>query len=216
MAEARVAGDASTPPVAAFDFDGTMVPGDSLLPFVWQAAGPRRFLRAVGRHGARVALATVARVGSRDAAKAAFVSTALRGLAVSELVAAGVEFSHRLEARVHPAALERIAWHRAQGHDLVLISASLLLYLEPLATRLGFSAVLATGLEVDQTGHLTGALDGLNVRGREKVARLERWLDGRKPELWAYGDSAGDRELLAAADHGRRIRRGRFGELPGA
>lgn len=216
MADDRPTGAAPTPAVAAFDFDGTLVPGDSLLPFVWRAAGPRRFLQAVGRHGARVALATVAKVGSRDAAKAAFVSTALRGLPVSDLVAAGVEYSHRLEPRIHPAALERIAWHRDRGHDLVMISASLLLYLEPLATRLGFAAVLATGLEVDSTGHLTGALDGLNVRGPEKVARLRRWLDGRQPELWAYGDSAGDRELLAAADHGRRIRRGRFGDLPGA
>ena len=216
MAEALAGGAGGAPVVAAFDFDGTLVPGDSLLPFVWRAAGPRRFLEAVTRHGLRVVLATVARVGSRDAAKAAFVSTALRGLPVSDLVAAGVDFSHRLERRIHPAALERIAWHRSRGDELVLISASLLLYLEPLAARLGFAAVLATGLEVDSTGHLTGALDGLNVRGPEKVARLERWLDGRRPELWAYGDSAGDRELLALADHGRRIRRGRFGDLPEA
>lgn len=216
MADARPSGGARTPVVAAFDFDGTLVPGDSLLPFVWRAAGRRRFLNAVARHGPRVALATVAKVGNRDAAKAAFVSTALRGLPVSDLVASGVEFSHRLESRLHPAALERIAWHRTQGHELVMISASLLLYLEPLANRLGFAAVLATALEVDSTGHLTGALDGLNVRGPEKVARLQRYLDGRRPQLWAYGDSAGDRELLAAADHGRRIRRGRFGDLPGA
>lgn len=215
MAEAQ-AGPDRTPVVAAFDFDGTLVPGDSLLPFVWRAAGPRRFLHAMARHGVRTALATIARVGSRDAAKAAFVSTALRGLPVSELVAAGIAFSHHLEPRIHPAALDRIDWHRRQGHELVLVSASLLLYLEPLAARLGFSAVLATALEVDQTGHLTGAIDGLNVRGAEKVARLQRWLGGRRPELWAYGDSAGDRELLAAADHGRRVRRGRFGDLPDA
>ena len=200
--------------VAAFDFDGTLVPGDSLLPFVWRAAGPRRFLRASVRHGARVGLATAGVAGSRDAAKAAFVRTALRGLAMSDLVAAAVEFSHRLEARVHPAALERIAWHRDQGHELVLISASLELYLEPLARRLGFDAVLATRLVVRQDGFLTGDLDGLNVRGPEKVARLEKWLDGCECELWAYGDSPGDAELLAAADHGHRIRRGRFGDLP--
>jgi phosphatidylglycerophosphatase C len=197
--------------VAAFDFDGTLVPGDSLLPFVWRAAGPRRFLHAVARHGLRTALATGARIGSRDAAKAAFVSTAMRGLPSGDVVGAGVEFSHRLEPKVHPAALDRIAWHRDRGHELVLISASLLAYLEPLAERLGFDAVLATGLEVGQDGFLTGALDGLNVRGPEKVARLEAWLDGRPCELWAYGDSHGDRELLARADHGQRIRRGRFG-----
>ena len=214
MADAA-ARDPGVRTVAAFDFDGTLVPGDSLLPFVWRAAGPKRFSHAVARHGLRTALAAGARVGSRDAAKAAFVSTALRGLPVSEVVAAGVAFSHRLEDKVHPAALDRIAWHRARGDELVLISASLLVYLEPLAQRLGFDAVLATGLETGQDGLLTGALDGLNVRGAEKVARLERWLDGCPCELWAYGDSPGDNELLARADHGHRIRRGRFGDVPG-
>ena len=202
--------------VAAFDFDGTLVPGDSLLPFVWRAAGPRRFLHAAARNGGRVALATIARIGSRDEAKAAFVSTALRGLPSSELVGAGVEFSHRLEAKVHPAGLDRIRWHRERGHELVLVSASLLVYLEPLADRLGFDAVLATGLEVGQDGLLTGGLDGANVRGPEKVVRLRRWLDDCPCELWAYGDSHGDRELLAEADHGHRIRRGRFGDVPSA
>ena len=218
MADTATSGDhdPGVRTVAAFDFDGTLVPGDSLLPFVWRAAGPMRFLHAAARHGLRTALATGARIGSRDAAKAAFVSTALRGLPVSEVVGAAAEFSHRLEAKVHPAALERIAWHRDRGHELVMISASLLVYLEPLAQRLGFDAVLATGLETGQDGMLTGALDGLNVRGPEKVARLERWLDGCECELWAYGDSHGDKELLARADHGHRIRRGRFGDVPTA
>jgi HAD superfamily hydrolase (TIGR01490 family) len=198
--------------VAAFDFDGTLVPGDSLLPFVWRVAGPGRFLAAAARHGPRVALATVGRIGSRDAAKAAFIGATLRGLPISSVVPEAVAFSHRLEARIHPAALQRIDWHRRQGHELVLISASLRIYLEPLAERLGFDHVIATALEVGQDGHLTGALDGANVRGPEKLARLRRWLDGDDVELWAYGDSEGDRELLAAADHGRRVRRGRFGD----
>jgi phosphatidylglycerophosphatase C len=57
---------------------------------------------------------------------------------------------------------------------------------------------------------------GLNNRGPEKVARLQAWLDARfgsgaDVELWAYGDSPGDAELLAMADHptwiGRRAPR---------
>ena len=64
---------------------------------------------------------------------------------------------------------------------------------------------MATELEVDADGRCTGALVGGNCRGPEKVRRLHAWLDahhgGRDAvELWAYGDSPGDRELLAAAD----------------
>ena len=40
----------------------------------------------------------------------------------------------------------------------------------------------------------------------EKAARLRHWLDGAPAEVWAYGDSRGDRELLAMADHPVLIR----------
>jgi phosphatidylglycerophosphatase C len=202
--------------VAAFDFDGTMVPGDSLLPFVWRVAGPRRFVTACARHGLRVVLATGARIGSRDDAKAAWIRSALRGLPSADVDAEGERFASHLEARVSEDALGRIRWHRSQGHEVVVISASLQVYLAPLGRRLGVDAVLATGLETGADGRLTGGLDGANVRGPEKLARLEAWLgfgvDAGACELWAYGDSDGDRELLAAADHGYRITRKGFPE----
>ena len=53
----------------------------------------------------------------------------------------------------------------------------------------------------DPTTGSTGQLEGGNVRGPEKVRRVREWLGAGEVELWAYGDSAGDRELLAAADH---------------
>jgi phosphatidylglycerophosphatase C len=90
-----------------------------------------------------------------------------------------------------------------------LVSASLEVYLAPLGDRLGFDGVLATSLQVGNDGLLTGRLKGANVRRAEKAARLRGWLDARpgeaRHELWAYGDSVGDRELLAMADHPRRV-----------
>ena len=62
--------------------------------------------------------------------------------------------------------------------------------------------MLATELAVGDDGRLTGELARPNVRGPEKVRRLDEWLarEGRPAFVWAYGDSAGDRELLARAD----------------
>ena len=199
--------------VAAFDFDGTLVPGDSLLPFVWRAAGPRRFFAATARHGLRVAGAAGLKVGSRDDAKAAWVRAAMRGLPLADVTAEAEQFAARLESRVAPEAIGRIRWHRSRGHEVVLISASLQIYLAPFGRRVGFDAVLATGLEVGADGRFTGRLEGGNVRGEEKVARLRQWLGVDTCELWAYGDSDGDRELLAAADHGYRISRKGFPDL---
>jgi phosphatidylglycerophosphatase C len=77
-----------------------------------------------------------------------------------------------------------------------------------LGDALGVDAVLATRLAADGET-FTGALVGENCRGPEKLRRLDEWLAARVGveggrngvELWAYGDSAGDRELLEVADH---------------
>lgn len=198
--------------VAAFDFDGTLVPGDSLLPFVRRAAGRRRFAWSVVRHGPRVMMATVVGIGSRDAAKAAFVRTALRGLDAAHVADCGETFAATLVDRLRPAAAARLRWHQARGHDVVLVSASLSVYLEPVGRRLGLAAVLATALEEGADGRLTGELVGANVRGPEKIRRLRVWLGegAGNVELWAYGDSAGDRELLADVDHPLLVRKGRW------
>ena len=87
---------------------------------------------------------------------------------------------------------------------MVLVSASFEVYLRPLGELLAVDEVLATRLELAD-GIATGALDGPNCRGPEKVRRLHDWADsefgGRtNVRVVAYGDSAGDRELLADAD----------------
>jgi phosphatidylglycerophosphatase C len=147
----------------------------------------------------------------RDASKAALVARLLRGYPAESLKLAGEAFGARLPGRLRPAMVNRMEWHREQGHRIVIVSASLAVYLEPLGRRLGLDGVLSTQLEVGEDGLLTGRLKGANCRGQEKADRLQAWIVsnvcGGPVELWAYGDSAGDRELLAMADHPLLINR---------
>jgi len=122
------------------------------------------------------------------------------------------EFATDVVARhLRPETLERVEWHRRQGHALVIVSASLADYLRPVAERLGFDAVLATELQRGTDGRLTGELAGANVRRVEKARRLDAWLDGRPAFVWAYGDSRGDLELFERADRPVRVGGGRRG-----
>jgi phosphatidylglycerophosphatase C len=193
--------------VAAFDFDGTLISRDSFLPFLLRLVGRRALGQACMLSGP--ALASAFGATRRDAAKAALLARLLKGYPSADLEAKGLEYSRDLEARIRPVMAGRIAWHRKEGHRLVIVSAGLAVYLEPLGRRLGFDGVLATSLEVGPDGLLTGRLLGPNVRRGEKAVRLRDWLStevGQQPwELWAYGDSVGDRELLAMAQHPRRV-----------
>jgi len=62
----------------------------------------------------------------------------------------------------------------------------------------------ALGVEqgVDGVDRFTGLLEGADCTGAEKLRRLQALVGGlHDVELHVYGDSDGDRELLAAADH---------------
>ena len=213
--------------VAAFDFDGTLVDGDSLIPFLaWvsKLAAPTPLsappslpkpiparlgqARLLVRTGS--AMLSAYRSGGRDAAKVAVLARTVKGLPVDQVASAGAAFGSHLATRVRPEMADKIRWHREQGHLTVLVSASLTAYLTTFASRVGIEKVVATELEVGADQRLTGKILGANVRGEEKARRLTEVIDeaGGASELWAYGDSSGDDQMLAMADHPARVSRG--------
>lgn len=186
--------------VAAFDFDKTVSTRDNVVPFLRAAVGSRRLAWALARTSPRLVAAALDD-HKRNAAKAALVHRTLTGYDAARLDEIATAFADDVVDRhLRPDVVTRVEWHRRQGHELVLVSASLAPYLDVIGARLGFDAVIATELAVND-GRLTGELAGANVRGAEKVERLDAWLGDRPAFVWAYGDSAGDRELLARADH---------------
>jgi phosphatidylglycerophosphatase C len=187
--------------VAAFDFDGTLTTLDTLRDFVKFAVGPGRYAAGLVR-AAPWFLGALTRCCGRGPAKARFLAVTLGGRSRSELEAVARDYvEQRLPALVRPEMAARVQEHRQLGHELVLVSASPSLYLELWAAQAGFAAVLATELEF-RDGTCSGRLAGPNCWGPEKVRRLRQWFAGERPGvLYAYGDSRGDRELLAMADH---------------
>lgn len=196
--------------VAAFDFDGTITRKDTLGPFLVHFVGRRRMLAAGLPHAHRLGGAAIGRA-DRDLAKERYFVSLLAGRPAEDLVAAGAAYAARVLERApfNDAVVERMAWHAEVGHEIVVISASLAVYVGPVVAALGAHATFATEVEVAD-GLLTGRLVDGNVRAANKVARLEGHLRGEDAEVWAYGDSAGDAELLAFADHPHLVRKGRI------
>ena len=189
------------PPVVAFDFDGTLTYCDSLLPFLRFVRGRRHFWREMLRLSPTFAAHRLGLV-SRDSAKQTLLSAMLSQIKVAYLDSLASSFaSDVLPSLINSRALGRLAEHVGDGHRVFIVSASPELYLVPWAAAHGVEAVIASRLE-QAGGIYTGRLLGANCRGPEKLRRLAEHLpaSGAQP-VYAYGDSDGDRELLAAATY---------------
>ncbi|GHT80856.1 hypothetical protein FACS1894154_04700 [Betaproteobacteria bacterium] len=186
--------------VAAFDFDGTITTRDTFLPFLIRACGRARVYAVLLRLGGEALRVWLGR-SDRDRFKVLLLRRLLAGAAVANLMKSGIEHAKFILPWCRPAALERIRWHQEQGHRLVMVSASLNFYLEAVAAQLGFEDVLCTEMLAVE-GVCSGELKGENCRAAEKVKRLQGLLGALEScEIYAYGDSDGDTEMLASADH---------------
>lgn len=188
--------------VAAFDFDGTLTYGDTLLPFLSFVRGPAQTCGSLIR-AAPALLACLFSVNYRQQAKEAILKKTIAGMGIEEARQYGEKFAlGPLLVKIRPEAMQKLHWHKQEGHRCLLISANLDVYLEPWASNAGFHDLICSKVEADKKGKLTGKLIGLNCWGPEKTRRLLQLLGPKENYvLYAYGDSKGDRPMLDLADY---------------
>lgn len=186
--------------VAAFDFDVTITKKDTFVPFLIWAFGKAKVYKAFIRLLPE-AIKVIIKLSSRDSFKEKIIAILFTQKSAQQLNVLGAGYASSFTPLIRPKAKERIKWHKEQGHRLVMVSASLSLYLEKAAKDLGFDDLLCTELE-EKDGFFTGQLEGKNCRCQEKVNRLQTLLgDLAQYELYAYGDSEGDKQMLSVANH---------------
>jgi HAD superfamily hydrolase (TIGR01490 family) len=184
--------------LALFDFDGTVTKSDTWTPFMRFAVRPTRML--AGRVllspvvvGYRLGMVSASR-GRQMAARVGF-----QGEEAPTVRQRGVEYAMTaLPRTLRQLALERIECHKSQGDDVVVVSGSLDVYLGPWCERRGIDYICTT-LE-ERGGRLTGRYVQGDCSGAEKARRiLQRYQLTRYALVYAYGDSAEDREMLELA-----------------
>ncbi len=196
--------------VAAFDFDGTLTRGDSLVPFLARGLGWPRLVLALAQASPWLA-AYALRVAPNHVAKARLLNVTLRDRRLAELAEWTQQWLARdLPSQWNPWALAQLQAHQQAGRCCVMVSASPDLYLTQVAKQLGFDAVICTEMEVRGRGadaHLTGRMRTPNCHGAQKVLRLQAWLNqqlGTQSVDYrlhsAYGDTSGDLPMLALTD----------------
>jgi HAD superfamily hydrolase (TIGR01490 family) len=207
---------AARPVAAVFDLDKTITRRATYVPFLLSVAhrDARKLLSVVPI--AAAGLAYKFGLISRGRVKEIMLSTVLGKASRAEVAAYADAFvAECVAGGLRPGALRAIAGHRAQGHNLILATASFDFYVEPLGRELGFDSVVATRSAWDRGGRLLGRIDGENCYGAEKLRRLEEALPGLRSNyrVVAYSDSHVDLPLLRWAHEGvavnpsRRLRR---------
>ena len=188
-------------PITAFDFDGTLTARDSFTAFLrWRTDGWRWALGLLRlAPAAAIYLATRDRGRLKATSVRVFLSGASRAALERQAAAFAADQADRL---FRPDALDRWAAHRAAGDRLEIITASTEEGVAPFAAQLGADALIGSRLAWNADGRAGAGLDGPNCRGPEKVRRLKARF-GPEVEIGdAYGDTSGDRDMLAMARSG--------------
>jgi len=184
--------------IAAFDFDGTLTTKDTLLVFLKHVFSKRQLANGLIRLSL-VLTAFKFKLISNNVAKQKLFAYFFAGMSIDTFNKYAESFKPKINAVINPVALERLKWHQEQGHTCIIVSASVENWIKPWAAD--YDAIVAsTRIEVID-GKITGRFLGENCYGSEKEKRvLELYPDRAGYQLYAYGDSGGDRALLAMAD----------------
>ncbi len=202
---------------ALFDFDGTLIRGDSIIAFmryVWKhkLCSLWDWVRFVVAGG----LFTFGLISPKRAKEMAL--RFLKGHSREQYVHMAEDFCQtELIPRLYPQGMAALRRHQAASDQVLVISASPAFYLEPLVDMLGLTAVLGTRFETDEQGRFTGRIIGINCRGEEKPLRIQDYLDKTGGQLnadtsLAYGNSTHDLPMMRlcrrayAVDPSRKLR----------
>ena len=183
--------------LALFDFDGTITTDDSLIKFIRFVVGDVKTAWGMMVLSPML-LAYKLKLIPNYKAKQMMLSYFFKGMDEQRFLKVAEEYSLKhIDTILRPKAMEKIAWHKAQGHTVVVVSASIECWLKSWCNKNDLE-LIATQLEISDV--VTGKLLSKNCYGVEKVNRIREKYDLNQYEyIYAYGNSSGDKEMLELA-----------------
>jgi len=186
--------------IAFFDFDGTITTKDTLLEFIKFCKGKIRFYAGFLLHS-HYLVAYKLKIISNQKAKEKILTYFFQNIPLPEFQNYCEQFGQQvLPGLIRPQALREIEKFHKAGVTVVIVSASPENWISGWARSLKLS-LIATQLEINNE-QLTGKIKGFNCHGQEKVRRIKETYDlSAYAEIYAYGDTSGDKPMLALAQY---------------
>lgn len=182
--------------IVACDFDGTLTTRDTFVAFIRDVFGDRKFWWGFLRH-TLLLVKMFSGLCPGGEVKERIFAYFFKGMSLDEFDSHCQQFAASHHSLLRPLGIAAITQAQQEGAEVVIISASIDNWVQPF-----FPSVKVLGTQVEvRDGRLTGRFLSSNCFGQEKVNRLLTVYPQRSDyHLTAYGDSKGDRELLAFAD----------------
>ena len=184
--------------IVAFDFDGTLTTKDTLLVFIRYAKGSKDFWLGFLRFAHLLVLMKLGLYPNWKAKQKVFAHF-FEGMRIEDFNEFCLRFAQDHQYLLRPKGIEALHQALRDGAEVMIVSASIDNWVKPFFENQSIQ-ILGTQIEV-KNGLLTGRFLSKNCYGQEKVNRILALYPHREDyHLTAYGDSRGDKELLAFAD----------------
>jgi len=182
--------------LALFDFDGTITTKDTLVEFIKYAVGSKNYYLGLLKLSPML-LAYMLKFIPNHKAKEQLIAYFFKDWESQKFQAIAKKYAlEEIDTITRPQAIEQIRSHQEKGDKVVIVSASIECWIDAWAKQYGIE-LIATRLE-HQDNRVTGKFATKNCYGIEKVNRIKKSLRLKEYQtITAYGDSSGDKEMLA-------------------
>lgn len=183
-----------------FDFDGTLTYRDSLPGFIQFACGRGAYYMGILLLSPVLAGYKLGIIRN-DIAKERLLRFFFKDWDAAHFNSIAERYSRdHLDRIIRPKARKYLENIKKEGHAMVVVSASIDQWLRPWCHQNGLETI-ATQMEVID-GKLSGKFESENCYGPEKARRIQQRYDLSQFErIHVFGDSRGDKEMLALGTH---------------
>ena len=181
-----------------FDFDGTLTHKDTMFLYLKFYDATKYRIQFV-KHIPLFILLKL-KLADAEKVKKSFIASILKGERKTEIEKKSELFFQEFYPELfRENALQFIKNIDRENTECYIVSASLDIWVAPFAKE--FQMKLLTTQAEFKNDKFTGNFIGKNCNGAEKVNRIKEAIDGKKfDKIIAFGDTSGDREMLAWAN----------------
>lgn len=187
--------------IAFFDFDGTITRKDTMIELIKFHKGTAAYFTGLALISPWLVAMKIGVITNQQG-KEKLLAHFFKSMPADEFDKICEAFSETVVPKlIRSDALEAIQKHFADGNKVVVVSASAENWVKPWCKKNNIE-VLASILDLAD-GKITGKLKGINCNEEEKVNRILLAYDpAMYKNVYAYGDSSGDKKMLEFATHG--------------